>query len=188
MHMGGAAGLLAVILGVGIAAVSFHALPTEAALVSCVLGWAMLAIAAIDARRFTIPDVLSLPAIVLGLLASGSLLEPSHGRLVGQDHVIGALLGGAGFWLVREAYARLRGREGLGLGDVKLAAAAGAWTGWNDLPNVVLLAATMALGLATALAIVRGRSLMGAERIAFGAFLAPSVWIVWMLRQLLPGL
>lgn len=188
MRFGGSAGLTAVTLGAGVASFSFYALPTTTALVSCLLGWAMLAISAIDAQRFTIPDVLSLPAIVLGLLSSGSLLDSSHGQLVSLDHVLGALLGGAGFWLVREAYYRLRGREGLGLGDVKLAAAAGAWTGWHDLPNVVLLAAAMALGLAIALAIVRRKSLSGAERIAFGTFLAPAIWIVWSLRQLVLGL
>src|SRR5688572_26702886 len=188
LGIGPAAGLAAAVLAVGIAAFSLHAFPPRTALVSCLLGWAMLAIAAIDAQRFTIPDVLSLPAIVVGLLASGSLLDPAHEGLVSLDHALGALLGGAGFWLVREAYARLRGREGLGLGDVKLAAAGGAWTGWHDLPNAVLLAAAAALGLALALAAVRRRHLAGTERIPFGAFLAPAIWIVWALRQLVPGL
>src|SRR5262249_3465031 len=116
--------------------------------------------------------------------ASGSLLDSSHGQLVSLDHALGALLGGTGFWLVRRAYYRLRGREGLGFGDVKLAAAADAWTGWHDLPNVVLLAAAMALGLAIALAIARRKSLSGTERIPFGAFLAPSIWVVWSPKGL----
>jgi leader peptidase (prepilin peptidase)/N-methyltransferase len=94
------------------------------------------------------------------------------------------VLGGAAFWLVRAAYGTLRGREGLGLGDVKLAAAAGAWTGWQDLPNVVLLAAVAALGLALVRAAHRRKGLAGTERIAFGAFLAPAIWVVWVLRQL----
>jgi leader peptidase (prepilin peptidase)/N-methyltransferase len=175
-------------VALGIAALSFSALAPRTAIASCLLGWSMLAIAAIDARRFTIPDLLSLPAIVAGLVASGSVLDPGHGQLVSVDHALGALAGGAGFWVVREGYRRLRGREGLGLGDVKLAAAAGAWTGWYDLPNVVLLAAATALSLAVAQALVRRRSLAASERIAFGAFLAPAIWIVWALRQLAPGL
>jgi leader peptidase (prepilin peptidase)/N-methyltransferase len=152
-------------------------------MVSCALGWGMLAIAAVDARRFTIPDALSLPAIPLGLLASGELMVAGSGGLVAMDHVIGAGLGGAAFWLVRAAYGTLRGREGLGLGDVKLAAAAGAWTGWQDLSNVVLLAAAAALGLALVRAARRRKWLAGTDRIAFGAFLAPAVWVVWVLRQ-----
>lgn len=168
----------------GIALFSFQAFTPRVAAVSCALGWAMLAIAAVDARRFTIPDALSLPAIPLGLLASGHLVVPWSGSLAAPDHVIGAILGGAIFWLVREAYWRLRGREGLGLGDVKLAAAAGAWTGWQDLPDVVLLAALAALGLALLRALVQRNGLVGTERIAFGAFLAPAIWIVWVLRRL----
>jgi leader peptidase (prepilin peptidase)/N-methyltransferase len=148
----------------------------------------MLAIAAIDARRFMIPDALSLPAIPLGLLASGALLDPLQDDLVILDHLIGAGLGGAGFWLVREAYWRLRQREGLGLGDVKLAAAAGAWVGWEHLPEAVLLAAAAALGVAVGLALVARRALSGRERIPFGAFLAPAIWAVWWLRALAHGL
>jgi len=182
------AGIAIVALGAGIAATSFYALAPKAALVSCLLGWSMLAIAAVDARRFVIPDVLSLPAIPAGLLVSGYLLDPSMDQLVSLDHVIGAGLGGALFWLVREAYWRLRGREGVGLGDVKLAAAAGAWTGWQHLSEVILFATTVALGLAIARAILRRETLSATSRLAFGVFLAPSIWIVWVLRAFADGL
>ena len=180
----GAAGATAVACGVGIAGVSFYVLSPVTALVSCLLGWAMLAIALVDAQRFTIPDVLSLPAIPAGLLASGYLLDPWSSELVNLDHVIGTCLGGAVFWLVREAYWRLRGREGLGLGDVKLAAVAGAWIGWQSLSDVILLAAALALSLALALGLMRGEALSAAARIPFGCFLAPSIWLVWALAAL----
>jgi leader peptidase (prepilin peptidase) / N-methyltransferase len=172
----------------GVAALSVYALAPRAALVSCALGWAMLAIAAIDARRFMIPDALSLPAIAAGLLASGCLLDPAIDQLVSLDSVIGACLGGAGFWLVREAYWRLRGREGLGLGDVKLAAAAGAWLGWEHLADVVLLASATALGFALLLAVGGRGGLSWRKRIPFGTFLAPAIWIAWFLQALPPGL
>ena len=88
--------LIVVPAALAVAVFSFAALPLRLALVSCLLGWAMLAIAVIDARRFIIPDVLSLPAIPIGLLASGRLLEPSADGLVRIDHVIGMLAGGLG--------------------------------------------------------------------------------------------
>ena len=176
------AGAIAVAFGVGIAALSFSAFGPRVALVSCLLGWTMVAIAAIDAQRFRIPDALSLPAIPIGLLASGCLLDPPSGQVVSLSHVIGAGVGGASFWLVREAYFRIRGREGLGLGDVKLASVAGAWTGWDQLPHVILLAAVLALGSVVALALIRQKGLSGTERIPFGTFLAPSIWVVWILR------
>jgi leader peptidase (prepilin peptidase)/N-methyltransferase len=170
--------------GLGVPAVSLGTLPLRFALVSCLLGWAMLAIAVIDARRFIIPDVLSLPAIPAGLLASGRLLDPSIDALVPVDHVIGMLAGGIGLWLVRELYFRLRQREGLGLGDVKLAAAAGAWIGWQSLADVVLLAAALALSFIIGLATARGKELAAAARVPFGSFLAPSIWVVWALAAL----
>jgi leader peptidase (prepilin peptidase) / N-methyltransferase len=167
-----------------IVAFSFAVFPLKLALVSCLLGWAMLAIAVVDARRFIIPDVLSLPAIPAGLLASGRLLEPSVAEIVRIDHVIGMLAGGLGLWLVRAAYFRVRQREGLGLGDVKLAAVAGAWIGWQSLSDVILLAAALALSLVIALGLVRGKELSAAARVPFGCFLAPSIWLVWALGAL----
>jgi leader peptidase (prepilin peptidase) / N-methyltransferase len=163
---------------------SFAVFPLKLALVSCLLGWTMLAIAVVDARRFIIPDVLSLPAIPAGLLASGRLLEPSVAEIVRIDHVLGMLAGGLGLWLVRAAYFRMRQREGLGLGDVKLAAVAGAWIGWQSLSDVILLAAALALSLVIALSLVRGKELSAAARVPFGCFLAPSIWLVWALGAL----
>jgi leader peptidase (prepilin peptidase)/N-methyltransferase len=175
-------GAMAVGLGLCIMLLSLRAFPPRVALVSCFLGWTMLAIAVIDARRFRIPDVLSLPAIPAGLLASGYLLDPASAHLVDLDRIVGACIGGTGLWLLREIYFRMRGREGLGLGDVKLAAAAGAWTGSDHLSYVLLLAAGLALATVIARAVVQGSGLSGSERIAFGCFLAPSIWVVWALR------
>jgi leader peptidase (prepilin peptidase)/N-methyltransferase len=177
-------GLAVTLAGLGVAIFSFAALPANVAVASCALGWAMLAIAVVDARRFIIPDVLSLPAIPAGLLVSGRLLDPAASELVRLDHVIGMLAGGVGLWLVRAVYYRVRGREGLGLGDVKLAAVAGAWIGWQSLSDVILLAAALALSLVIGLALVRGRELSAAARIPFGCFLAPSIWLVWVLAAM----
>lgn len=161
--------------------VSFSLLPLVAAVFSCLLGLAMLGIVVADSRWFIVPDVLSLPAIVVGLLASGSLLNPASDTFASSHHVIGMVAGGLGFWLVRVAYAWLRQQEGLGLGDVKLAAAAGAWVGWQELANVVLLASSLALAAITLVSLVRGKSVSATDKLPFGCFLAPSIWLVWLL-------
>src|SRR5262245_35901757 len=109
-----------------VVAVSLAILPSRLAVVSVVLGAMMLAIASIDADRFIIPDWLSLPAIPAGLLASGRMLDPGAGDLVDLAHVIAVVLGGASLWGVAVGYRQWRGEDGLGLGDVKLAGAAGA--------------------------------------------------------------
>jgi leader peptidase (prepilin peptidase)/N-methyltransferase len=177
--VGRSASILVAALAALILAVSVYAFPPRIAAASCLLGWTMLAIAAIDARYYVIPDVLSLPAIPMGLLASGALVEPSSGDLVNLDNVIGTIAGGASLWLLRALYDFMRNREGLGLGDVKLACAAGAWIGWQDLPILLLVASALALGLTIAETIVRRSTMRGTTKVPFGAFLAPSIWVIW---------
>jgi leader peptidase (prepilin peptidase)/N-methyltransferase len=95
------------------------------------------------------------------------------------DSAIGAGAGFAIFALVRWLYRRLRGREGLGLGDAKLLAAAGAWVTWNGLPSVVLIAAVF--GLVSALVMAqRGEQLSLNQRLAFGPALCLGTWLVWL--------
>ena len=171
--------LSAALAAIVVLLLSLLILPPGLAVISGLLGLAMLVIALADSRCFIVPDVLSLPAIIVGLLASGRLLDPASGALVSSHHVIGMIVGGISFWLVRVAYAWLRGQEGLGLGDVKLAAAAGAWVGWQELANVVLLASSLALAVITLVSLVRGKPVSATDKLPFGCFLAPSIWLVW---------
>ncbi len=168
-------------LGVVIAAVSFLVFSPLLALVSCALGWTMLAIAVADARHFIVPDVLSLPAIPAGLLAAPLLDATRAPSVLMLEHVGAALLGAGALFAIRQLYEVLRGREGLGLGDVKLAAAAGAWTGLAGLGHVLLLACVLALGAVLLTHVRRPSGLRASTAIAFGVFLAPSIWLVWCL-------
>jgi leader peptidase (prepilin peptidase) / N-methyltransferase len=144
-------------------------------LVSCMLGWTLLTLAAIDQRHFLLPDILTLPLIPAGLLVAFAL-DPA---LV-VSHLVGALAGFAAFAAIAFVYRRLRRREGLGLGDAKLLAAAGAWLGWQALPGLVVIAAVCALAVALARA-VTGDRLSATTRIAFGSYLALAFWLVWLL-------
>ena len=165
-----------------IAIFSLLTLPPRLAIASSLLGCIMLLIMIVDARQYIIPDLLSLPAIPAGLLASGMIVDPTSVQLVSVDYVLGALAGGASMWVVRAGYYFARGKEGLGLGDVKLAAAAGAWLGWQHLSAVLLLASTLALSYVLLLALL-SRSLPSATtKIPLGAFLAPSIWIAWAFK------
>jgi len=147
---------------------------------SLALGWTLLALAAIDLRHFVLPDVLNLPLLPAGL-AVAWLIDPA--RLA--DHVIGAAAGLVGFALIAWLYRHLRHREGLGLGDAKLLAAGGAWLGWQALPSVVALGAVVALAVALAASLVGGK-LRATTRIAFGAYLALAIWLVWLYGPLVP--
>ena len=173
--------LVTLVSATAVVALSFSVLSLELALASSLLGLAMLGVAVADRRWFIVPDVLSLPSIPAGLLASGRLLDPSSSALASGHHVIGMIAGGVAFWLIRAAYARIREQEGLGLGDVKLAAAAGAWVGWQELAHVVLLASSLALAVVTLASLVRGRRVSSTDKLPFGCYLAPSIWIVWLM-------
>jgi leader peptidase (prepilin peptidase)/N-methyltransferase len=84
--------------------------------------------------------------------------------------------------LVRSLYARLRNREGLGFGDVKLAAGIGAWLPLDAIPACFALAAGAAL-VAVLLAHLRGRQIEAVTRIPFGAFLCPALWLVFVSER-----
>lgn len=142
-------------------------------LLSCLLGWWLLSLAILDIRHFILPDALTLPLIPAGLAAT-SLASPA----LLPDAVLGAAAGFASFWVVREVYYRLRGREGLGFGDVKLMAGIGAWLGWQSLASVVLIAAIA--GLIVLLPAALRRKPVNGMRLPFGAYLALGTWLVWL--------
>ncbi|HEY1962978.1 MAG TPA: prepilin peptidase [Rhizomicrobium sp.] len=138
------------------------------------LGWTLLALSIVDLLAFRLPDVLTLPLTGLGLLLSLSLPD-SHPLA----HLIGAASGFFALYSVALLYRSVRRREGLGLGDAKLAAAAGAWLGWQALPFAVLIACAAGFILVGVAAILRGRKAFQ-EEIAFGVPLCLAIWLVWL--------
>jgi leader peptidase (prepilin peptidase)/N-methyltransferase len=124
----------------------------------------LVALFAIDLEHHLLPDVITLPGIVVGLVAS-LFLPPG---LV--ESLIGILIGGGVLWLIGEAYFRYAGEEGMGGGDVKMLAMIGAFLGWK-LVLVTLVLSSVAgsvLGLAI-IAVKRGGMKYA---LPFGTFLA----------------
>lgn len=132
----------------------------------------MIVVTLIDWDHRIIPDVITLPGIALGVLASFltavTLLEA----------LIGAALGYALLWGLGRGYHRLTGIEGMGGGDVKLAAMLGAFLGWRGLLITIFLA-SLSGSLAGLAIMARGR---GDRRTAlpFGTFLAPVAVLVYV--------
>jgi leader peptidase (prepilin peptidase) / N-methyltransferase len=154
--------------------------------VSCAFGWTLLALAAIDWREYRLPDYLTLPLIAAGLVVHYALRPASPLSLLPDSllsAVIGAVAGYVFVLLVRWIYTRVRHREGIGLGDAKLFAAAGAWVGWLGLPSVLLVAALF--GLASALFRYGGKAtLRSDDPVPFGTFLCLGMWVVWLYGPL----
>jgi len=76
-------------------------------------------------------------------------------------------------------YRRLCGIEGLGMGDVKLAAAGAPWLPWSHLQVALLIAVSPALLVVAGRALIARNGLHMRIALPFGAFLAPAVWVVW---------
>jgi len=141
------------------------------------LGWCLLILAVIDYRHLILPDVITLPLIPLGLAVAYWLRPEAI-----LAHVIGAALGFLALALIAWLYRYFRGRDGLGLGDAKLLAAAGAWLGWQALSGIVLMAAVMALIVALAASIF-GDRLRATSEVAFGPYLALAFWASWLFGR-----
>ncbi len=142
----------------------------------CVLGWALLALAWIDWQAFVLPDALTLPLILAGLAAT-FWLQPEALTVHAASAALAYLL----FRLIAWAYRRLRGRDGLGEGDAKLMAAAGAWVGVTALSDVLLGGALLTLAVAIIDGLWRGQKLQAVTRLPFGPGLCAALWIVWLL-------
>jgi leader peptidase (prepilin peptidase)/N-methyltransferase len=164
--------------------------PGLAGVLGAALAIVVVAIAVIDARYFIIPDELTLAAFVLGILKAGLDAWPDDRSIVlqtiGMALLRGAVLAGC-FFALRALYARVRGREGIGLGDVKLAGAGGVWLAWTTIPVAIEIAALAALAVYVARQFAGGRVMSATARMPFGLFLAPAIWLGWVLEMTLFG-
>lgn len=150
----------------------------DVAILSVILGVTLLAASVVDWRSFILPDVLTLPLIAAGALATFWL---GAGSIVWS--AASAAIGYGALWAADQAYLAVRGRHGLGMGDAKLLAAAGAWLGAESLPTVVLWATGLAL-CAALVAVASGRRLAAKTRVPFGPALAMGFWLTWLYGAL----
>ena len=157
----------------GTCAALWFRLPGAAVAATAVLALSLGTLMMTDRRFHRIPDVISLPLIPLGLAVTWVLWPESL-----TEHLIAMACGGAAFLAVRWFYRWYRGVEGLGMGDVKLMMAAGAWTGLDYLAPIVLGACLMAL--AGLLLHVGAGGLGRQTRVAFGVWLAPAILVAWL--------
>jgi leader peptidase (prepilin peptidase)/N-methyltransferase len=166
----------------GVAIASLVAAPGVPGVFGAALGLLMLAIAVADARAYIIPNRLTLAAFLLGLAAAAKGFEnmPENIAFAAMRGIVLAL----SFYALRKIYYRLRHRHGLGLGDVKLAAAAGAWLDWTLIPDVIEIAALTALIVYLAGQLFLRRPVRAVAKLPFGLFFAPAIWICWLYGTL----
>ena len=138
---------------------------TSSALVSTVFACAMLVLALIDIDFRILPNVITLPGIVIGV--GFSLVDP---RVSLADSLLGALLGGGVLYGLAWLYLKTRSREGMGMGDVKMMAMVGAFVGWRGAFVTLFVGSLLGSLVGLLMVLVRGKQWHYA--LPFGTFLA----------------
>tara|TARA_R110002049_G_scaffold44333_3_gene129871 strand:+ start:117358 stop:118104 length:747 start_codon:yes stop_codon:yes gene_type:complete len=161
------AAVLAVIAGGGMHSIALSAL----------FLWLLIALGACDLIWFRLPDALT--ATLAGIALLMATMPDGMGL---STAMLGAAIGAGSFAVIRWAYQILRGREGLGLGDVKLMAGLGAFAGPWDIALLVLLAALLALGLALAYQRGSGQGVQADHPLPFGSSLCAAAALLWVIN------
>ena len=180
------------VLGAFLAAAILCAAPgalMSVALVACATGALFVWIVWQDLATFTISDAALLAVAALAFAfrwSSASAEGEAPWRAFAAIALDVGLCGGM-LLLFREAYYRLKGIDGLGLGDVKLAAAGALLVGSVGFSWALFAASLACLAAVGALRLLHPRRVR-ADRLAFGAVLAPAIWTVWLIEQALPRL
>lgn len=157
------------------ALLSFHLYgATATALVVFILAAALIVISYIDLDYYIIPDVISIPGTVIGVLLAAA---NDYGRFFSfplATGVVHSLLGiatGAGFLLfISYFYTFLRRKSGLGLGDVKLLAMTGAFLGWEASLYTIIVGSLLGSILGVLLLMIQRKGM--SSPIPFGPYLA----------------
>jgi leader peptidase (prepilin peptidase)/N-methyltransferase len=146
---------------------------------ACVLKWgftinalsififvaALIVITFIDFEHKIIPDVISIPGILYGLIIALVLQRVSF-----IDSLLGGLLGGGSLLLVAGVYYLLTKQEGMGLGDVKLLAMMGAFLGWQSILFIIMIGSITGAVIGIAAMVIKKKGRRYA--IPFGPFLS----------------
>jgi leader peptidase (prepilin peptidase)/N-methyltransferase len=138
--------------------------PGPLLIVRLAFAWAMIALFAIDFEHQILPNVITLPGIVVGVLAN-VLAGPGW-----VNSLIGVAVGAGSLWLIAEIYYRVRHEEGLGMGDVKMLGMIGAFLGWKLVLVTLVMSSFLGSIVGVFVLIAKKESLKYA--LPFGTFLA----------------
>ncbi len=133
---------------------------------------AFIVVTFIDLDHQIIPDGITLPGIVLGLILGPLVLRnpaiPWHTGFI--NSLLGVVVGGGFLWITFHLYYALTKREGMGGGDVKLMAMIGAFLGWKAVLLTIFLGSLLGSVVGLGLVIFKGMN-MRKTPIPFGPFL-----------------
>lgn len=158
--------LATALLGV---ALLYHFSLTPAFMVYCLFSCALIVVVGIDVEHQEIPDIISLPGILIGLVLMTAFRLDGSSTYMGSlvNSVLGILAGGLSMFLMGAAGEFLFKKEALGGGDVKLMAMIGAFLGWKMVLLTFFLAPVTGAGVGIFMKLRFGK-----EIIPYGPYLA----------------
>ncbi|MDH3359330.1 MAG: prepilin peptidase [Desulfobulbaceae bacterium] len=137
---------------------------------------ALLVVIFVDFKHQLIPDLISLPGIVIGFAVS--FVNPF---VSWQDAAVGFLVGGALLYGIALGYYLLTKRVGMGGGDIKLLAMIGVFLGWQSLPFVVFSSSILGSLVGVGAMIKQGKG--GKTMIPYGPFLSVGALLYLFFRE-----
>lgn len=148
----------------------------------------LIAITFIDLEHKIIPNVITYPGILIGIMYSALITDWNNfgqeiqafnetqnifsmlGELPILDSIFGIILGGGILLLIAYIYKALKKRDGMGMGDVKLLAMIGAFFGWEGVLFVIFLGSILGSVIGISIIVARRGDLKYA--LPFGPFLS----------------
>lgn len=137
---------------------------------------ALVVIIWIDIHHQIIPDVISIPGVIIGFLFSFT-----NYTVTWQSSLIGLVVGGGSLYTIALLYYLIRKHDGMGGGDIKLLAMLGAFLGWQSLPFIIL-ASSLSGTIVGLFAMLKQRK-GGQTRIPFGPFLSGAAIVYLLFMQ-----
>ncbi len=143
----------------------------------------LLYLAYIDWRTFRLPNLITLPLMILGIVFNW-LSDLRFTSLAFA--MLGLAFGYGSLWVLNAVYRLIKHRNGIGMGDAKLLAALGAWLGWSALPSILLVASIV--GIIGGITWLKWRGHQLQQAFPFGPFLVIAGIIELLWPQLIPTL
>jgi leader peptidase (prepilin peptidase)/N-methyltransferase len=125
----------------------------------------LLVITFIDIDHKIIPNVITLPGIPIGFIASFALPAVTL-----KDSALGLLVGGGSLWLVAWAYSLITRKDGMGGGDIKLLAMMGTIIGWQGVIFTIFVSSAVGTLVGITVILVQDKNMKFA--VPFGPFLS----------------
>jgi leader peptidase (prepilin peptidase) / N-methyltransferase len=148
---------------------------------------ALLAISLVDLDHFIVPDSISLPLVPLGVGTVALLDHYGLSRVSFPDSVLGAVVGGGSMLALALVGRLIYGREALGMGDVKLMAAIGAWQGLHPALLLTVFGGSL-LGSVVGIGSIAARGRDRQAKLPFGPFLCGAALIAWVWGDVIMGI